>query len=81
MFLETRYFDDGRAEARLNDNYIEPPAGADCEYEYYAGEVTDRDLQEWIEDEFAIDSDDLVPFLLDLFDGGWVDISEYIQGV
>ncbi|GHV34260.1 hypothetical protein FACS1894187_04480 [Synergistales bacterium] len=48
MFIETRFFDDGSAEARLSKTSPAVDLAAERdEYDYYVDEI--GDLQEWIE--------------------------------
>jgi hypothetical protein len=73
MYIETRYYDNGRAEAKLH--YSRPEKEPD-DLTTYVDEVDD--LQEWIEDNLEINLDDVVQLVLDLDAGNWVDITQYI---
>ena len=76
MYIETRFYDDGYAEARLTNS--RPATDVDDNtdlYDYYIDEVDD--LVEWIEDNLEIELDDILGFVLDLDYGKWVDISNY----
>lgn len=75
MFIETRFLDNGRAEARLSETLPEPdPVTEAGGYDLYVDEVDD--LTEWAEDN--IESDDIAAFVKDLEDGGWVNITDCI---
>ncbi len=77
MFIETRFFDDGSAEARLCKTRPAADPGADRdEYAYYVEEADD--LQEWIKDNLYIELDDIVPLVLALDAGDWVSITDYV---
>jgi hypothetical protein len=77
MFIETRFYDNGRTDAGISK---QNPVGKRFEHpsscDYYLDEV--GDLQEWIENSLEIELDDVVPFVLALDAGDWVDISAYI---
>ena len=72
MYIEQKYYDSGKAFARLANT----PGADDAAYDHYVDEIDD--LQEWIEDNLEIELDDIVPLVLDLDAGKWVDITPYI---
>jgi hypothetical protein len=77
MFIETRFFDNGSAEARLSKTRPEPPEGAKQDrFDYYVDEIDD--LGGWIEDNLEIELDDITDLVLSLDTGGWVSITDYI---
>lgn len=73
MFIETRYFDDGKAQARMVDQA--PPANESSAYDRYVDEYDS--VEEWLE-ELEIELDDIIPLVLNLSDGKWVDITAYV---
>ncbi|HCC34090.1 MAG TPA: hypothetical protein DEQ02_00025 [Ruminococcaceae bacterium] len=81
-YLETRYYDNGSAEARLTRG--RPAKESDDntgKYDFYIEEIGEdadyESLEEWIE-QLCIELDDIVPIILDLDAGQWVDITPYI---
>lgn len=78
MFIETRFFDSGKAQARLSKTRPEPPQDAvQDRYDYYADEV-DGTLQDWLIDNLEIETEDTFDIITSLDTGGWVDITNYI---
>lgn len=83
MYLETRYYNDGSAEAHLTKH--RPVQDVDentGKYDYVVEKIGGADadfgtLEEWIE-LLEIELDDIVALVLDLDAGGWVDITNYI---
>lgn len=93
MYIETRYYDDGKAEARLHkrfgypidleysnsyDTYIESIGDSDKRIQVDFDNSSDYEsLEAWIE-ELEIELDDIVQLVLDLDSGNWVDITDYV---
>jgi len=82
-YLETRHYSDGSVEARLiNHNPATDPDDDPGSYLYYVDEIGEggdhESLEEWIE-QLCIELDDIVPLVLDLDTGKWVDITEYCE--
>ena len=76
MFIETRFYNNGGAEAHLSKSRpVQDPDDYTGKYDFYVDEVTD--LQEWLDDNLEIELDDIVSLVLDLESGKWVDISAY----
>jgi hypothetical protein len=73
MFIETRFFDSGMAIARLHKCEFEPKMETSNSYDSYLEELDD--LQEWIEDNLCIETDDIIEFVIDLDSGKWVYIT------
>jgi hypothetical protein len=73
MFIETRHFDSGKAMARLRKFKAELKTSES--YDSYIDEVVD--LQEWIEDNLSIETDDITDFVIKLDGGKWVDITRF----
>lgn len=88
MFIETRIFEDETIKAKLHEDYpnlencdkgkvmiesIEPANGSSSndEYDY-------ENLEGWIE-ELSVELDDVVPLIVKLNSGEWVDITKYIN--
>ncbi len=77
MFIETRFFDDGRAEARLCMTRPSTDTGTDHDgYDYYVDEADD--LREWISESLYIEPDDIVPLVIALEAGDWTSITDYV---
>jgi hypothetical protein len=81
--LETRYYDNGKAYAKLHKDRskVQDDFNADkCDrYTEEIGKGGDWDsLEEWIEYGLIIDLDDIVPLVLDLDSGKCVEITPYI---
>lgn len=75
MFIETRYFDSGKTMARLYKFKSEPKIETSEGYDSYVDEV--GDLQEWIEDNLCIETDDIIDFVIGLESGKWVDMTDF----
>jgi len=80
QYLETRYYDNGKAFARLTDE--EPPEEYDSDkYDRYIEIIgSDGDyesLGDWFE-ENCIETDDIIPMVIALESGKAVNISQYI---
>ncbi|MEG2262124.1 MAG: hypothetical protein RSB98_04670 [Raoultibacter sp.] len=71
MFIEKRIFVDGKTEAKLHDRVTK----AD-EYAAYIGEYDG--LEDWIA-RLKIELDDIIPLVLALNTGKWVDITKYMR--
>lgn len=89
MYIETRYHNNGRVEAKLHKGFAYPQLEDVDTVDRYvesigkSGVQTDHDnssdyetLQDWIE-QLKIDLDDTVQLILNLESGNWVDISSY----
>jgi len=80
MYIETRFFDNGKVKAKLYKDGAPPDIETETTYNRYFDIIgNDGDyasIEEWIE-EMMIDLDDIIPFLYALSDGKWVDISAY----
>lgn len=78
MFIETRFFDSGSAEARLGKGKPEPPEGVEFDkYDYYVDEV-DGTLQDWLLENLEIETEDTFALITSLDAGGWVSITNYV---
>lgn len=74
MYIETRFYDNGYAEARMTkDQMLQGPNDNTGKYDYYVDEVDG--LQEWIEDNLSIETNDIVELVINLKNGEWVDIT------
>jgi hypothetical protein len=78
MFIETRFYDNGSAEARLTKHRPQlPTADHSDKYDYYVDEIDD--LQGWIDDNLLIETDDIINVVIALNGGKlWVDVTPYI---
>lgn len=81
-YLETRFYDSGKAYARLFNVESEVTRELDSDkYDKYVDSVGSggdyESLEEWIE-ELEIELDDIIPLVLDLDMGKCVDISDYV---
>ena len=76
MFIETRFFDSGKAVARLHKCESEPEIETSTKYDSYVEKIDS--LEDWVEDELCIETDDIIDVVCTLCDGGWADISQYI---
>jgi hypothetical protein len=82
MILETRYYDSGKAYAKLHKDGSKVQGDFNpnkCDrYAEEIGEGGDyENLEEWIE-QLLIELDDIVPLVLDLEAGKCVEITPYI---
>ena len=92
MYVETRYYDNGKAEAMLHkqssypnveiskgfDTYVESIGDSDKRVQSDCDNSSDYDsLEAWIE-QLEIELDDVVALVLDLDRGEWVDITNYV---
>lgn len=83
MYIETRYYDNGSVEARLTKyRPVTDPDDNTGKYDYYVEEIGEgaadyQTLEEWIEG-LEIELDDIVPLVLALDAGNWIDISNYV---
>lgn len=92
MYIETRFYDNGKAEAKLHkgfsypqltlsencDTYIESIGNSDKRVKTEHDNSSDYEsLEAWIE-ELEIELDDVVPLVIDLESGKWVDITAYV---
>lgn len=76
MYITTRYFDNGKVEAKLHLEEMGdlPEEGSTEKYDFYNEEVKSEDaVREWLE-ELGADLDLYVPFLT----GVTIDISRYV---
>jgi hypothetical protein len=76
MFIETKYFDNGKTMARLHKCKSEPKIETSNSYDSYNIEEV-GDLQEWIEDNLCIETDDIVDFVISLDCGKWTDMTNF----
>lgn len=82
MYIETRYHDNGNAEARLTKHRpVTDPDDNTGKYDYYVevigeGAADYESIEEWA-DALEIELDDIIPLVLALDAGEWVDISSY----
>ena len=79
-YLETRYHDNGNVEARLWNN--RPVNDRTDKYDFYVEEIGKdaadyENLEDWLEN-LEIELDDIIPLVIDLASGHWVDITTYI---
>lgn len=83
MYIETRYYDNGNVEARLTKHRpVTDPDDNTGKYDYYVEEIGKgaadyESLEDWVA-ELEIELDDIVPLVLDLDAGKWVDITNYV---
>ena len=103
MYIETRFFDDGKAQAKLHKGFAYPKLDADRETcDFYLDTINPHlgekvqtprcingetandsnnydfdSIEEWIE-EMCVEIDDIVPLLIALDSGEWVDITPYV---
>lgn len=90
MYIETRFYDNGKAEAKLHKGFAYPQLDEVGNCDRYVESIgksnvqADHDnssdyesLEEWVK-ELEIELDDIVPLVLDLEAGKFVDISNYI---
>ncbi len=77
QFIETRFYDDGTAEARLHKERPTEATDAHTEqHDFYIDEIDS--LQEWVEENLeGIELDDITPLVLDLEAGLMVEITNY----
>jgi len=80
QYLETRYYDNGKVFAKLTDE--EPPKEYDSgKYDRYIETIgNDGDyesLGDWIE-ELLIETDDIIPMVIDLESGKTINISQNV---
>lgn len=100
MYIETRFYDNGKAMAKLHKGFAYPKLDGDpskCDFyletinphpghkvaksKYCNNSQVEDDydfesLEEWIE-EMMIELDDIVPLVIALESGDWVDITKY----
>lgn len=75
MFIETRFYSNGAAEALLRKHRpVQDPDDNTGKYDFYVDEV--ETLEEWL-DTLEIEPDDIPALVLDLEAGNWVDIAAY----
>ena len=92
MYIETRYFDNGKAQAKLHKGFSYPNVELSDAYNSYVESIGDsnkrvqadfdnssdyENIEAWI-DELEIELDDIVQLVIDLDSGNWVDITNYI---
>lgn len=92
MYIETRYYDNGKVQAKLHKAFSYPILEDANEFDRYVESIgnsdkrvqTDHDnssdyesLEAWIE-ELEIELDDIVQLVLDLESGEWIDITRYV---
>jgi hypothetical protein len=92
MYIETRYFDNGKAQAKLHKGFSYPNVELSDAYDSYVESIGDsnkrvqvdfdnssdyENLDAWIV-ELEIELDDIVQLVIDLDSGNWVDITNYI---
>lgn len=92
MYIETRYFDNGKAQAKLHKGFSYPNVELSDAYDSYVESIGDsnkrvqadfdnssdyENIEAWI-DELEIELDDIVQLVIDLDSGNWVDITNYI---
>lgn len=90
MYIETRYYDNGKVQAKLHKSFDYPKIEEANGFDRYVESIgksnvqADHDnssdyetLEEWI-GELEIELDDIVPLVLDLDLGKWVDITDYV---
>ncbi len=92
MYIETRYFDNGKAEVKLHRGFGYPNVELSDAYDSYVESIGDsnkrvqadfdnssdyENLDAWIV-ELEIELDDIVQLVIDLDSGNWVDITNYI---
>ena len=75
MYIETQFYDSGRAYARLHKLSSRPETEESEHCDCYMEEVSD--IAAWPEDNLTIETGDVVALILDLNSGGWVDITDY----
>lgn len=93
MYIETRFFDSGKVEAKLHKGFSYPQIEQSNDFDTYVESIGDSNtrvqadfdnssdyesLEAWIE-ELEIELDDIVGLVLDLNDGKWVNITAYVE--
>ena len=91
MYIETRYYDDGVVKAKLHKAFGYPQIETSKDFDTYIESIGNSNkrvqadfdnssdyisLEDWIE-QLEIETDDIIPLILDLECGSWVDISVY----
>jgi hypothetical protein len=84
MYIETRFYDNGKAEAKQHKGFRYPKLEMSDAYDTYVDSIGDNssdyeNLEAWIEENLEIELDDIVQFVLDLDNGNWVDITDYLR--
>lgn len=90
MYIETRYYDNGKVHAKLHKGFSYPKLEDSNKFDRYVESIgksnvqADHDngsdyetLEEWI-NELEIELDDIVSLVLALDSGELVDITEYV---
>lgn len=81
MYIETRFYDNGKAEAKLHKGFGYPQIETSDSFDAYVDSIGDNSsdyesLQIWIEENLEIELDDIIQFVIDLDNGNWVDITD-----
>jgi len=74
MFIETRFYDSGKSVARLHKCENEPEIKVSNDYDGYVDEI--ESLEDWIEENLSIETDDIIGVVLTLDRGKWADITD-----
>ena len=92
MYIETRYYDNGKVHAKLHKGFSYPELEDSDGFDRYVESIGNSDkriqadfdnssdyetLEGWI-NELEIELDDIVPLVLELDTGNWVDITSYV---
>lgn len=90
MYIETRYYDNGKVQAKLHKGFSYPKLEDANGFDRYVESVRESNVQadhdnssdyetleEWI-GALEIELDDIVPLVLALDAGNWIDISNYV---
>jgi hypothetical protein len=70
MFVETRFLDSGKAQARINKSLPEPQDAHQGEFDYYC-EKLDGTLRGWILNNLTIKASDELTLITSLDSGEW----------
>ena len=80
--IETRVYNDGKVTVRMSK--VKPandPIDVTPNYDYYCESVgkdgTYEAPEEWMEENMIIEIDDIIPFVQNLTNGGWVNVTKY----
>jgi len=90
MYIETKFYDNGKCYAKLHKGFGYPQLEDDKRCDRYIESIgkhnvqTDYDntcdydsLESWIEDNLLIETDDIIDFVITLESGEWVEITNF----
>ena len=73
MYIETRFYDDGTKKTRKHKT--RPSPGVSKNYDTSRNKYDT--IEDWLEGLKGLKADYIVPLVMDLDAGNWVDISDY----